>query len=323
MKLYLAILAAVSVGEMFVVYLWRRMKRDEDLKRMKARLRGGAEKAKGAKSGGAALIQPEDQTAGQIVLRLMHRIRLNERARMLLEQAGLKWQVGRSAHGVLALALAGFAAVWYTAPPYRSFAPVAALALGSLPVLYILRLRKRRIGKFEEQFPDSLEFLSRAMRAGHAFSVSLEMIHHEFQEPLAGEFRRVFDEQNLGMPLEAALLKMGQRIPIIDVQFFVSAVILQKRTGGNLAEVLDKLAGIIRERFKLRGRIKAISAHGKMTSTTLSMIPVFVGLMMLWVNPGYAHFFVDDPMGRTMFWSAVGLQLVGYGVMKKIVAIEI
>ncbi len=123
------------------------------------------------------------------------------------------------------------------------------------------RRRTRRLRKFEELFPESLEFVSRSMRAGHAFSVSLEMLHKEFQEPLAGEFRRTFDEHNLGLPLETALLKLAKRVPSMDVQFFVSAVLLQKRTGGNLAELLDKLAYVIRERFKLRGRIRAVSAQ--------------------------------------------------------------
>jgi Flp pilus assembly protein TadB len=121
------------------------------------------------------------------------------------------------------------------------------------PSCYRVRKRKARLHRFEELFPDALEFVSRSMRAGHAFSVSLEMIHREFQEPVAGEFRRTFEEHNLGLPIEIALQKLAKRVPSLDVHFFVSAVLLQKRTGGNLAEILDKLAYVIRERFKLRG----------------------------------------------------------------------
>jgi tight adherence protein B len=120
-----------------------------------------------------------------------------------------------------------------------------------------------------------------------------------------------------------ALEKMAERVPLMDVHFFVSAVLLQKRTGGNLAELLDKLAYLIRERFKLRGRIKAISAHGRMTGMVLSLIPVAVGLIMFYVNPMYAHFFVEDETGRILIGAAVALQLVGYGVIKKIVSIEV
>ena len=131
---------------------------------------------------------------------------------------------------------------------------------------------------FEEQFPDFLEFVSRSMRAGHAFSVAIEMAHREFSDPLAGEFRRTFDEQNLGQPLEIVLRKLCERIPSMDVHFFVSAVLLQKRTGGNLAELLDKLAQLIRERFKLRARIRAVSAQGIMSGRILSAIPAGVAV---------------------------------------------
>ena len=144
----------------------------------------------------------------------------------------------------------------------------------------------RGLHQFEELFPDSLEFVSRSMRAGHAFSVSLEMIHQEFQEPLAGEFRRTFEEHNLGLPLDLALQNLRSRVPSLDVHFFVSAVLLQKRTGGNLAEILDKLAYIIRERFKLRGKIRAISAHGRMTGLALTLIPVGVAALMFYRQPG-------------------------------------
>jgi tight adherence protein B len=161
------------------------------------------------------------------------------------------------------------------------------------------------------------------MRAGHAFSVSLEMIHREFQEPLAGEFRRTFEEHNLGLPLEVALQKLAVRVPSLDVHFFVSAVLLQKRTGGNLAEILDKLAYIIRERFKLRGRIRAISAHGRMTGMALTLIPLGVGAIMFYVNPDYVRFFFLDETGRYMMAAAVALQLIGYGIIQKIVTIEV
>jgi tight adherence protein B len=216
-----------------------------------------------------------------------------------------------------------FAMFWYAFPAVRSLALPLAMAAGALPLLYVLRKRKSRLRKFEELFPESLEFVSRSMRAGHAFSVSLDMLHREFQEPLAGEFRRTFDEHNLGLPLETALLKLAKRVPLMDVQFFVSAVLLQKRTGGNLAELLDKLAYVIRERFKLRGRIRAVSAHGRMTGTALSLIPMGVAGMMFFVNREYVTFFFTDPTGHLLLGAAVLLQLIGYGVISKIVSIEV
>jgi tight adherence protein B len=279
---------------------------------------------KKSKAGQVELITSEDRVTGRIVLALMERYRLMDRIQKLLEQAGVKWRPARLAHVSLALFLTGFIVGWQFVAGNRLLVNLAIGAfLGALPWLHVLRVRSKRLDVFEEQFPESLEFIARSMRAGHAFSASLEMIHKEFQEPLAGEFRRAFEEHNLGIPLDAALQKMGQRIPSLDVQFFISAVLLQKRTGGNLAEILDKLAYIIRERFKLRGKIRAISAHGRMTGAALSLIPVFVAVMMFWVNPGYVQFFFEDEIGHYMAGGAIGLQLIGYAIIQKIVSIEV
>lgn len=298
--------------------------RSSEVNRIRSRVLGDARKKdKAASPKGPMLIAAEDHYTGKIILRLLSRFTVKTRLQEFLEQAGLKWHVARLIHACLGLFLVTFAALWYVVPAARSLALLPALAAGSLPLLYVRRRRKSRLHKFEELFPESLEFVSRSMRAGHAFSVSLEMLHKEFQEPLAGEFRRTFDEHNLGLPLEAALLKLAKRVPSMDVQFFVSAVMLQKRTGGNLAELLDKLAYVIRERFKLRGRIRAVSAHGRMTGMALSLIPLGVAGMMFFVNREYVTFFFTDPTGHLMLGGMAALQLVGYGVIRKIVSIEV
>ncbi len=225
---------------------------------------------------------------------------------------------------LMLLAFAGgtaFAWLFLPVPKILTILFGGAAAVG--PFMYVWMKRGSRLKKFEEIFPETLEFMSRSMRAGHAFSVSLEMIHREFPDPVSGEFRRTFEEHNLGLPMEVALQKLATRVPSLDVHFFVSAVLLQKRTGGNLAEILDKLAYVIRERFKLRGRIKAVSAHGKMTATALSLIPICVGVLMFYTNPDYVQFFFNDEVGNIMLGSAVALQLIGYAVMKQIVKIEV
>lgn len=199
----------------------------------------------------------------------------------------------------------------------------AALVCGYLPLWRLKGTIKKRLYKFEGQFPDGLEFIARSMRAGHAFSVALEMLHREFDDPMAGEFRRTFEEQNLGMPLDVALGKLAERIPVLDVKFFASAVQLQRKTGGNLTEILDKLAYLIRERYQLRGKIRAVSAHGRMTGKALSSIPVFVGVLMCIVNREYASFFIQTTPGRLMIAGAVVLQIIGYLTIQKIVNIEI
>jgi tight adherence protein B len=224
----------------------------------------------------------------------------------------------------IALFLAGFlGATIITANTHPLVALAAAAVLGLLPLWYVRRKGRRRVHSFEEQFPDCLEFVARSMRAGHAFSVAIEMAHREFSDPLGGELRRTFEEQNLGQPLEIVLRKLSQRVPSMDVQFFVSAVLLQKRTGGNLAELLDKLAQLIRERFKLRARIRAVSAQGLMSGRILSAIPAGVAVMMFAINPQYGRFFMDDPVGRELLAAALGLQLLGYLIITKIVTFEV
>ena len=173
---------------------------------------------------------------------------------------------------------------------------------GLLPILRLRRAARKRLARFESQFPGALEFIARSMRAGHAFSISLEMLHHEFEQPLAGEFRRVFEEQNLGMPLDAALARLGARIHLVDVQFFVTAVVLQRRTGGNLTEILDTLAEVIRERYKLKGKVKAISAHGRMTAQALSAIPIVVGGHDVFGQQGIQQFLLSHRRPAWRCW---------------------
>jgi len=270
------------------------------------------------------LIEMAREVRGLMANRLLERLRLKQAWERRLETAGLKWGAAGLAHRSVALFLAGFAAVTL---PTRNSAPalalLAAAAAAALPFLYLRRLAASRLRRFEEQFPDCLEFISRSMRAGHAFSVSLDLVHREYNEPLSSEFRRTFEEQNLGQPLEIVLRKLGQRMPSMDVQFFVSAVLMQKRTGGNLAELLDRLADLIRERFKLRARVRAISAMGLMSGRVLAAIPAVVAGLMLVVNPPYVRFFIDDPVGHELLAGALGLQLAGYLVIRKIVTIEV
>ena len=160
-----------------------------------------------------------------------------------------------------------------------------------------------------------------AMKSGHAFSVSLEMLHKEFAAPLGTEFRRTFDEQNLGLPIEVALERLGTRIPLLDVRFFVSAVMLQKRTGGNLANLLENLAYLIRERFKLRARVRAVSAHGRISGLVLSYDSSRRSGSDVLHNPTYILFFFDDPDGRIMMVICIILQFPGFVTIRKIVDI--
>ena len=298
--------------------------RHSDLDRLKSRLLGTSKSKKNKGLAQNASLIHTDEKNSLLSAKFFQRFQLQTKLQEMLEQAGMKWTTHRLVNTCLMAVVAGWALAWLLLPGhFQRFSYLAGLLTGVLPLLHVMHKRNARMRRFEELFPDSLEFVARSMRAGHAFSVSLEMIHREFQEPLAGEFRRTFEEHNLGLPLDVALQKLGKRIPSLDVHFFVSAVLLQKRTGGNLAEILDKLAYVIRERFKLRGRIRAISAHGRMTGAALTCIPIGVAVIMFYVNPEYVRFFFLDDTGNIMLGAAVVLQLIGYAIIRQIVKIEV
>src|SRR5580658_1414507 len=320
--LTLIIIWAVFMGAWLIV---SKYVKSSDVDKIKARLTGVGKKKKKAKGAAAesSVVRQVGSPKNRFAQMLVDKYKLGPKLAQFLEQAGMQWQPARFVHLTLVCFGAGLAAGWLLLPVAHLFAVATGLLAGIGPFLMVWFKRKSRLHKFEELFPDTLEFISRSMRAGHAFSVSLEMIHREFPEPISSEFRRTFEEHNLGLPIEVALEKLGQRVPSLDVHFFVSAVLLQKRTGGNLAEILDKLAYVIRERFKLRGRIRAISAHGKMTGLALTCIPLGVAVIMFYVNPEYVRFFFLDDIGNIMLAAAVTLQIIGYAVIKQIVKIEV
>jgi len=321
---FVVVIIVIWAMAMLAWFMISKYVKSSDLDRIKARLSGTSKskKKKNAKTGEASVMQQEVGTKNRLAQKIVDKYQLAPKIGIFLEQAGMRWAPARLVHTCILCFCAGFIAGWMFTSSLAIATGLAAVAAGA-PVLWIYRKRKARLHRFEELFPDALEFVSRSMRAGHAFSASLEMIHREFQEPVAGEFRRTFEEHNLGLPIEIALQKLATRVPSLDVHFFVSAVLLQKRTGGNLAEILDKLAYVIRERFKLRGRIRAVSAHGRMTAAALSAIPMAVAILMFYTNPDYVKFFFKDDTGNIMLGAALFLQLVGYLIMKKIVNIEV
>jgi tight adherence protein B len=168
-----------------------------------------------------------------------------------------------------------------------------------------------------------LDFLSRSMRAGHAFTISLEMIGEDMADPLGQEFRTLFNEQNLGAPLDIALRNFGQRVPLLDARFFISSVLLQKQTGGNLSEILSRLSYVIRERFRLKGQVKAASAHGRMTASILTVLPIATMLGLLIVAPGYLQGMAADSDGKWLIGGAVVAQILGNYCIKRIINIKV
>jgi tight adherence protein B len=322
---FLPLAIVVWLAAVAAWYFISRYFKSSDADKIKQRLTGigkAREKTKDSKTGEQSIIQTQ-QSGNKFAQLLVEKYQLGPKMQLFLEQAGLRWTPARLLHLSIMAFGAGFILGWVILPIPMALDLVVGLAFAPAPFLYVWRQRRSRLQKFEAIFPETLEFISRSMRAGHAFSVSLEMIYREFAEPVSGEFRRTFEEHNLGLPIEVALQSLAKRVPSLDVHFFVSAVLLQKRTGGNLAEILDKLAYVIRERFKLRGRIRAVSAHGRMTATSLSCIPIAVAILMFYTNPDYVKFFFEDQVGNYMMGAGVALQVIGYLVMKKIVNIEV
>lgn len=291
--------------------------RKRDIAQMKDLVSGKTTVA-GQTGDAPTLIKSDKITPRQMFAQMFLGKKLNERLRDYIEQAGLDWDPARTIYTALLLAVIGFNIFWYFVPRGQPIAIVGVILGAGAPFFFLYRKRAARMRAFEDQFPDALEFVARAMRTGHAFSVSLEMLHKEFGPPLGDEFKRTFDEQNLGLPLEVALERLGTRVPMLDVRFFVSAVLLQKRTGGNLASLLDNLGYLMRERFKLRGRIRAVSAHGRISGLVLSMIPLTVAVMMFLTNPEYVLFFLDDPDGKMMMAITIILQLLGFVSIRKL-----
>jgi tight adherence protein B len=222
--------------------------------------------------------------------------------------------------GVLAL-LTYVVAGFFYAPFYLAI-PLALVA-ASIPMAVVAMKRHRRLRKFEEAFPEALDLLGRAVRAGHAFTTGLEMIAQECAEPLASEFRTTFEEQNFGLPVRDALLNLAERVPIIDVRFFITALLIQKETGGNLAEILDGLARVVRDRFRLYREIRVRTAQGRLTAVILIALPIAVAVLLSVLNPSYMRVLIDDPKGPWVIGISATMQIIGAIILGKIIHFEV
>ena len=183
--------------------------------------------------------------------------------------------------------------------------------------------RTRRLYKFEEQFPEALDLLSRAVRAGHAFSAGMKMCADELRDPVGPEFRKAFDEQNYGLPLKESLNNLAARIPLLDVRFFATAVLIQRETGGNLAEILDNLASVVRERFKIRRQVRVHTAHGRYTGYVLTALPAFLAVALTFINPEHMALLFQEPLGQMMIVASIVMQVIGFFWIKQVVKIEV
>lgn len=239
----------------------------------------------------------------------------------LLAQAGLKTRAGKL---VLICACSG-SAMALIANQFAGFLyAIAALVVGCfLPIAVVINLRKRRFNKFEEFLPQAIELLSRAVRSGHSLSSSIEVIGEELPEPVSGEFRIVYDEQRFGLSMRDAMLNLAERIPLVDVKFFTVAVLLQREAGGNLAEILDKLAVVIRERFKIMRQVKVYTAQGRMSMIILLLLPFALAGMISYFSPSSMRLLITDPLGQKLIGVGLGMLTLGFIVIRKIVTVRV
>ncbi len=293
------------------------------LQRRGGRIAGGSSARLLEGEGSPVLLKQEVLSTISIWARLLARFDFVQRIKRSTAEAGLSWSVGRITLAMLliwSVALAALGSLDWL-PGLLAF--IGAGLLAHLPYFYILRVRAARLAKFEEQFPDALDYLARALRAGHPFAAALEMLASESVPPLGAEMRKTFDEHQLGMSWEQALDNLAVRVPTPDVSFFAAAVLLQTRTGGRLGEVLGRLAETMRERAALRGEIRAISTHGRLTGLVLTLIPIVVAGVMMLVNPAYLEILVHNPYGKDLLLAAGMCLVAAHLVIRRIVNVRL
>jgi len=312
--IFLIVLLAVSAGTKFFEA------------RRKQRMTSMIESASGQPTVTVATLLKElepDKFGG--IKGLLQSFQFSKHAQVQLQQAGMNWSSSRLIGAMALAAIPGFGLGALL--PLLLNGPLTAVILAVLcaliPYFIVRKKRTARLGRFEDQFPEALDFLARSMRAGHAFTISLEMLGDELADPLGQEFRTLFNEQNLGAPLDVALTNFTERVPLLDARFFTSTVLLQKQTGGNLSEILSRLAWVIRERFRLKGQVRAASAHGRLTATVLTLMPIGTMLGLLVVAPGYLQGMAKDSDGKWMIGGAIAAQVLGNYFIKKIINIKV
>jgi tight adherence protein B len=275
-----------------------------------------------------ALLRDEMLSQIPAIDNLLRRSERMTKMQHFLEQANLKVRAGNllvyCVLSAVAMGLVGLMLAKSLPPNQGVLFALLGVVLGAvLPFSYASYCRTKRFQKFEELFPDAIDTLARAVRAGHAFTTALELIAHEIAEPVAGEFRMLFEEQKFGLPVRDALMNLTERMPLVDVKFFVTAVMLQRETGGNLAEILDNLSYVIRERFKIMRQVRVYTAQGRLTMMLLMGLPPLIVVIMLMTSPSFIRPLFADPIGHTLIVSGIVLQTLGYFVIRNIIRIQV
>jgi tight adherence protein B len=320
--LYVVFAALIFVAVVLLIeglYVAWNAKRGPEAQRLMRRVRvmsaGVAEQS-------VSITKKPGGSASPLLQKLMDALPHTATLERLLLQSGKGWSKGGFGAASLAAALLAWATTAWFALPFLFQLGAAAAAL-SIPFQVLLRARNKRLHKTEAQLPDALDLMGRALRAGHAFPTALKMVGDEMKDPIGGEFATVFDEVNFGVSMGDALMSMADRVDSTDLRYFVVAVLIQRETGGNLSELLDNISKIIRERLKLLGQIRVLSAEGKMSAWVLGLLPFGAAGMIQLTNPKFLAVLYTDPAGQKMVGFALFMMAVGFFVMRRIIRIRV
>jgi tight adherence protein B len=270
----------------------------------------------------SSVVRQEKSGPLPVLDRVLDATRLGHSLKRLIERSGVE----TTPSAMVVAAIVGAIAAAFVGSLLTNQAivlPIAVLIGLSAPFLWMRYKATRRIKRFEEQFPEALDLLSRAIRAGHAFQTAMGMVASELPAPVGLEFKKTFEQQNFGLPLKDALNELADRVALLDVRFFVTAVLIQRDTGGNLAEILDNLAHVVRERFKILRQVRVHTAHGRFTGYVLLALPAFLSVALMWINPEHMGLLFTERMGHIMLVIALVLQTVGFFWIRQVIKIEV
>jgi len=303
------------------LYLWWNSAHGGGAQRIARRLKVMAVST-GSKSNRISILKQRRFSRREAWDRALHRHRFAHRIDKLLLQAGMTWSVEQFLACSLVVC-AGGVILTFSSPMPLPMRGAIALACLLLPRTVVHRLRKRRLIRIERQLPEAADFIARALRAGHSFTNVLQIVGNELPEPLSGEFRLAREEINYGVPLNEALHSLAARIPLTDLRYMVIAVIIQRESGGNLAEILGNISQLIRARLKLVAQVRVLSAEGRMSAWILGALPFFVMAMMMLINPGYIALLWTDPVGVRLLWYAAGMIVAGVFWLRQVIRIRV
>lgn len=315
---------AVALGVVTLALLWegvRILLRRRSVEKQLQRLRSDKDHQLGTRGVDSSLLKEEREPLPEWMEPLAARLPSLTDLEIFLEQAKSSWSVGT--YLLLTIGVALGVGTLLLLFGFNVLIALAGAGFGAaIPYVIVVRRRNKRVRAFEAQFPEVIDLMARSARAGHAFQSGLQEVAEEMEDPAGEEFRQVFEEQRFGLPLQESLLGLADRISLLDLQMFVTSVLIQKETGGNLAENLDNLSRLVRDRFRFKRDVKTHTAHGRMTGSVLGIAPIGLAIVLTILSPEYLLPLWEEDVGRVLIAAAVGLQIIGFLVIRRMTEIE-